>query len=58
VFIRKYLEISRQHEFTEEEAERVVFLVEFFINITESEHGRGPAVKSCSMQYLKNLKVR
>jgi hypothetical protein len=47
VFIRKYLEISRQPEFTEEEAERVVFLVEFFINITE--HGRGPAVKSCSM---------
>jgi hypothetical protein len=49
VFIRKYLEISRQPEFTEEEAERVVFLVEFFINITEPENGRGPAVKSCSM---------
>lgn len=49
MFIRKYLEISRQPEFTEEEAERVVFLVEFFINITEPEHGRGPAVKSCSM---------
>ena len=58
MFIRKYLEITRQLAFTEEEAERVVFLVEFFINMTEPEQGRGPALKSCSMAYLKNLKVR
>ena len=54
------MEISRQPAFTEEEADRVVFLVEFFINVmTEPETtGRVPAVKSCSMDYLKNLKVR
>ena len=53
------MDISRQLAFTEEEAERVVFLVEFFINfLSEPEQGRGPGVRSCSMAYLKNLKVK
>lgn len=53
------MEISRQLAYSEEEAERVVFLVEFFINfMSEPEQSRGQAVRSCSMAYLKNLKVR